>query len=185
MRVTGLDLSLTSTGLAINETNPDAGDHGGAARIRTARAPRCTDLVADDLRRIRTIAIAIGEAGTWGSNLIVVEGPSYGQARQTGEHTRAGLWWRVVDEADYHGVPLLVVPPATLKTYATGKGNASKDAVLASFVKRYADWAVTGNDIADAVILMAIGARLLGHPVEPSLPQTHLRALDKLTKGQP
>jgi hypothetical protein len=192
MRVAGLDLSLTSTGLAINETDSDAGDHGGAARIRTARAAQCTDLVADDLRRIRTIAVAIGEAGTWGSNLVVVEGPSYGQARQTGEHTRAGLWWRVVDEADYHGVPLLVVPPATLKTYATGKGNSSKDAVLAAVVKRYPGWEVTGNDVADAVILCAIGSRLLGHPLESSLPQSHLRALDKLTlpdpgatKGQP
>jgi crossover junction endodeoxyribonuclease RuvC len=84
-----------------------------------------------------------------------------------------------------------VVPPATLKTYATGKGNASKDAVLAAVVKRYPGWAVTGNDVADAVVLMAMGARLLGHPLESSLPQSHLRALDKLTlpqgatKGQP
>jgi Holliday junction resolvasome RuvABC endonuclease subunit len=185
VRVTGLDISLTSTGLAINETDSVAGDHGGAARIRTARAAQCTDLVADDLRRIRTIARAIGEAGTWYSDLIVVEGPSYGQARQTGEHTRAGLWWHIAYVADSAEVPLLVVPPATLKTYATGKGNASKDDVLAAVVKRYPGWDVTGNDVADAVILCAIGSRLLGHPLESSLPQSHLRALDKLTLPDP
>lgn len=77
-------------------------------------------------------------------------------------------------------MPLLVVTPAQLKTYATGKGNASKDAVLAAAVKRYPAWDITGNDVADAVVLMAIGSRLLGHPIEASLPQTHLRALDKL-----
>jgi crossover junction endodeoxyribonuclease RuvC len=184
-RVTGLDLSLTSTGLALTHRYDDGERLGFTKRIRTTRAAGCTDVVADDLRRIGEIARDIGEAGVWLGDLLVVEGPSFGQQRQTGEHTRAGLWWRIAHIAASARVPLLVVAPATLKTYATGRGNASKDSVMSQAVKRYPDWDITGNDVADAVILCAIGARLLGHPLEPSLPQSHLRALDKLTLPDP
>ena len=68
-------------------------------------------------------------------------------------------------------------PPTSRATYATGKDNAGKDAVLAAVVRRYPDVDVTGNDEADALVMAAMGARLLGHPLEDSLPQSHLRAL--------
>jgi crossover junction endodeoxyribonuclease RuvC len=155
-------------------------DEDWSARIVT-KPIKDADPTADGLRRIGRILRELDGAGVFDHDLIVMEGPSFGQMRQTGEHVRAGLWWMVAEQASVHGVPLLVVPPATLKTYATGKGNASKDAVLAAVVKRYSSWDVTGNDVADAVVLMAIGARLLGEPVEESLPQTHLRALAVLT----
>lgn len=180
--VAGLDLSLTGTGMASNA------DHW-SGRIVT-KPTKGADPVADGLRRIARILGELGGAGIFDHELIVMEGPSFGQLRQQGEHVRAGLWWAVADHASARA-PLLVVTPATLKTYATGRGNASKDQVLAAVVKRYPGWEVTGNDVADAVVLMAIGARLLGEPVEvsppnfhgsarASLPQTHLRALAAL-----
>ena len=76
--------------------------------------------------------------------------------------------------------PILTVPPPTRAMFATGRGNAGKDEVLAAAIRRYPAWGIAGNDIADATVLAAIGARLLGHPLEESLPQTHLRALNKL-----
>ena len=78
------------------------------------------------------------------------------------------------------GVPVLPVPPSCRAKYATGKGNAGKDEVLLAVARRYPHAPVGGNDEADALVLAAMGARLLGEPVEDSLPKAHLDALAKL-----
>lgn len=169
--VLGLDLSLASTGIVATNGH----DELASGRFRTL--PKWGDL--NRIRAVRNHLLAqyIGP----NLALAVVEGPSYGHSRQGGEHVRAGLWWLIADLLDSVGLPLLVVPPATLKTYATGKGNSSKDQVLAAVIKRYgALMDITGNDVADAMVLCAIGSRMLGEPLEESLPATHLRALDKL-----
>ena len=65
--------------------------------------------------------------------------------------------------------------------YGTGKGNAGKDEVMLATARRYTNQAeVANNDQADALVLAAMGARHLGAPIEESLPQSHLRALDKV-----
>ena len=172
-RVVGIDLSLTSTGLADNR--------GRTERVRTKPATT----VPGTVRRLLDITEAVrGFADIWASldiqddaDLVVIEGPSYGST--TGQqHTRGGLWWLVV--SSLRDFPILVVPPTTRAMYATGKGNAGKDEVLTSAIRRYPAYDITGNDVADAVVLAAIGARMLGHPID-DLPKTHLRALDKLT----
>jgi len=68
-------------------------------------------------------------------------------------------------------------PPKVRAIYATGKA-LDKDQVLAAVVRRYPNVPIGNNNEADALILAAMGARKLGHPYEPSLPQTHLRAMD-------
>lgn len=80
------------------------------------------------------------------------------------------------------GVPYLTVPPATLKTYATGRGNAPKPDLRMELYKR------TGRDVADdnqvdAAWLRLLALDLAGHP-ELDLPQTHRRALAKLALPQ-
>lgn len=176
-RAWGLDLSLTATGVA--STDPPT--------LRTVRTKRGVSMLApadqimrDDLRRIAAILDDLTEAGALArqSDLLVIEGPSLGQSRQAGEHTRAGLWWMTVASAR---CPVLVVPPAKVKVYATGKGTSAKDAVMAAVIRRYPTWPVADNNQADALVLAAIGARMLGDPIEDSLPQSHLRALDTLT----
>lgn len=180
-RVVGVDLSLTSTGLADNR--------GRAQRVRT----KACDGVPATVRRLATISrevhsfatMTAGEDGVDGpryaadpADLVVIEGPSF--ASTSGQqHTRGGLWWSVVDALHWADLPILVIPPTTRAMYATGRGNAGKDEVLAAAIKRYPKWDITGNDIADATILAAIGARLLGHPVD-DVPKTHLRALAKV-----
>ena len=64
----------------------------------------------------------------------------------------------------------MTIPPASLKMYATGKGNASKDAVLAAAIRRYPDVEFDGNDAADALILAAMGADHLGFPLVSKTP---------------
>jgi crossover junction endodeoxyribonuclease RuvC len=114
-------------------------------------------------------------------DLIVLEAPSPGQSRQAGEHLRAGLWWHLVIKLRVKGYPVVEVPPANLKRCATGKGNSPKDHVLAVVIKRYPQVDISSNDIADAVALAMMGARHLGFPVEDSLPQANLAALDRIS----
>src|SRR5690606_27950883 len=113
-------------------------------------------------------------------DLVVVEGPSHGHARQGGQHDRAGLWWLIVEAlAAVQEVPVAEVPPATLKRYATGKGNADKDSVLLAVARRWPHVEIVGNDTADALALAAMGADHLGQPIA-AMPATHRAALDKV-----
>lgn len=59
------------------------------------------------------------------------------------------------------GIPWVDIPPAVLKKYVTGKGNAGKDAMLRGVAD---NWGVITkfDDIADAVGLAYLGRCLLG-----------------------
>lgn len=168
-RYVGLDLSLTATGIAVIEEDgtyttrvlPSKGTKGATLRDRGVRLH---NLAAD-------IVIAACTA-----DIVCIEGPSYGQTTGS-HHDRSGLWWLVVDALMGEDLDLIEITPAQVKKYATGKGNAGKDAVLASVIRRYDAAPVETNDEADAFVLAAIAARLDGHPIETSLPQTHLDAL--------
>jgi len=184
--VAGIDLSLTSTGIALaywgmphvqGATGLETEGVDVHRVTSTGRAGASLDQRADRLEKLaREITEHVCSA-----DLVVIEGPSFGQARQGGQHDRSGLWWLIIDRArEAYGSQFVEVPPATRAKYATGKGNAPKDQVLAAVVKRYPDVDVTGNDVADALVLAAMGARHLGHPIEASLPQLHLDAMTKI-----
>lgn len=165
MRVIGLDLSLTSAGVASSL--------GWVRRIQVRND-------GSPFGRIRSIRDEV-YGHCRGVDLVAVEGLAVHS--QTGQHlTRAGLWHIVMENVDKltrGGTRWVEVPPATLKKYATGVGNAKKDAVLAAAVKRFPHIDVTGNDEADALWLAALGADLLGEPML-ELPATNRAALAKL-----
>lgn len=159
MNVIGLDLSLTASGV-------DGG--GGTFTIR------CSERGMARLHFVRNRIIGLVSASR--PDLVVIEGYSMGTARQSshahglgelGGVVRLWLW-----EA---GVPYVDVPPACLKKYATGAGNARKEAVLIAAVKRGAE--VRDNNEADAWWLRAMGMDALGCPVVV-VPQLHRRALE-------
>lgn len=169
--IVGLDLSLASTGVAVY--TPD-----GVTVSRITSKPGAGTLAARAERIDRLAAELVHQCKP--ADLIVVEGPSLGQQRQGGQHDRAGLWWLVVASLYRAGVPVAEVPPATLKKYATGKGNASKDTVLAAVIRRYPTVEVTGNDQADALVLAAMGADHYQVSTLPTVPQVHRAALAKV-----
>lgn len=179
--VIGLDLSLTSTGLAV--AGFQAHDGGqlelrvDSQRIESKGVTGAT--LAQRADRMDRVLTAIDGRISDALRLVVIEGPSLGQTRQGGQHDRAGLWWHVVGNLLTQGVPVVEVPPACLKKYATGKGNTSKDGVLAAAVKRYPEWDITGNDVADAVVLAAMGCRAIGHPID-DMPQLNQEAMRKV-----
>lgn len=174
MIIVGLDLSLTSTGIATIETG-DGRERRTVERVTSKGRKDAT--LSDRQGRLHNLRLDICLKAAK-ADLIVIEGPSFGQARQGGQHDRAGLWWMTVNRFHVLGFPIAEVSPASRAKYGTGKGNGAKDAVLAAVVRRYPDVEVSGNDEADALILAAMGARHLGYPIEDSLPQTHLAAMD-------
>lgn len=171
--VVGIDLSLTSTGIARIDRDADT-----ITTSCVTSKGRADATLPERGRRLVRLLIAI-TAQVPPADLVVVESPSFGQARQGGQHDRAGLWWLVVEHLHARGYPVAEVAPAARAKYATGKGNAAKDAVLAAVVRRYPGVDVTGNDQADALILAAMGARHLSAPVD-ELPKAHLEAMVKV-----
>lgn len=182
--IVGLDLSLTSTGAArVDYTRGILGPERVTVTLTRveSKPPRPPmgeqhPTLAQRSTRLRKLAGRI-TAQAFGADLVVVEGPAYGSG--TGSvHDRAGLWWLVVGRLTGAGLNVVEVPPSSLKRYATGKGNAGKDQVLAATIDRYRHHVqVTGNDVADALILAAMGCHWTGQPIEDNLPKTHQAAV--------
>jgi crossover junction endodeoxyribonuclease RuvC len=167
--VVGLDLSLTSTGVAV--VHPD----GTVDTHRVRSAGHAGDTLDQRHARLCGISQKVWELTPAGA-LLAIEGPAFGMRAQAGTHDRAGLWWQIVGMMRAVGHLVVEIPPACRSKYATGKGNAAKDQVLAAAVKRYPTVDITGNDVADAVILAAMARRWLDAPID-SLPQAHLSAV--------
>lgn len=161
--VVGLDLSLTATGLA---------DTPGTRTIRSG-----------DLRgttRFSWIASDIFDDGIiQAADLVVIEGPSYGSMSGAGHHEAAGLWWHIAYRLDTLDVPYAVIPPTTLKKFATGSGKATKpDMRMALFQRAGLD--LRDDNQVDAWWLRAAGLDILGRPLV-DLPKAQREALDKVT----
>ncbi len=171
MKVVGIDASLTSTGVAAINL-----DTGVTSVDRIESKPGGASLA---LRHQRLMSIR-RRLAEWTSmaDLVVLEGLAF--ASSTGQATeRAGLWWLIVDSLGPTYLPVAVVAPTARAKYATGKGNAKKDAVLAAVIRRYVDVDVSGNDEADALVLAAMGARHLGQPID-DMPKVNLEAMGKV-----
>nr|DAQ47238.1 MAG TPA: RuvC [Caudoviricetes sp.] len=169
----GLDLSLTATGIAITD-----GSQEGARCYVVKSKGRLADAL--DLRNERLTSLddeirSIVPAGA----VVAVETPAYNQTSGN-HHDRSGLWWLVVSGlAPYHRI--VEVSTTQVKKYATGKGNAGKDEVMIAAAKRYPEFDITDNNSADAVVIAAFASRAFGYPIEESLPQANLAALEKFT----
>lgn len=175
-RVIGIDLSMTSTGLAViaNETiethtvtsKPDA----GTLRSFLARSEKIAKQIDDAVKLTRT-------------DLVVIEGIAFGAKSSSLDKIHAH-WWLVIKHlCEYVDQEPVVITSGQRCKYATGIGNAKKDIVLAAVIKRYPQADPAGNDEADAVIFAAMGARHLGHPVEESLPLANLEAMKAVRWG--
>lgn len=166
--VIGLDLSLTATGQCFSFANDSEPPTSGV--IRTSAKHTLG-------RRMAWIAETIGHnlKAHGAVELAVVEDlPTHAHgAGKTG--TVHGVVHLLLFQ---HAIPTVTVPPATLKVWATGKGNAGKSDIRMETFKRYGV-DLDDDNAADAFQLWTLGAWLLGDPIV-DLPQTHTRALDKL-----
>lgn len=142
-RVIGIDPSMTATGLVTAD-----------GEARTVRGRDCTD------RRLRDIYAAVYEAATGCSLAVIEDLPTHAHgAGITG--MVQGVVRLALMRADCQ---YAVVPPATLKRYATGKGNATKpDMRMALFQRMGLD--LRDDNQVDAIWLRMLGLDWMGEPV--------------------
>lgn len=175
--VIGLDLSLCSAGIAGTDwadalrPHKDSNGHPRLEWLRQEINDRCKH-----------------------ADLVIVEGPSYGNAAQQGYHEMAGLWWTITHDLWRKHIPVAVASPHSRTIYATGKAwhrdeetgarmkaDKVKGLVRTAAVERY-DVPCDGPgryDKADALVLAHMGLARLGYPAA-DLPDTHTRALDSI-----
>lgn len=169
-RVVGLDISLTGTGVASSRGWCDV---VGMANVTT------TPLVERISKVDALCAMVLRLVGT--PDLAVVEVPAYQAAGGRSTLERSALWWLVVRSLIRKDVPIAQCFNNSRMRYATGKGTASKAAIVDAVARRYPAYSTAGNDnLCDAVVLCAMGADYVGFPLA-SVPKTHRAALEAVT----
>ncbi|MGO3290554.1 crossover junction endodeoxyribonuclease RuvC [Brachybacterium sp. AOP42-C2-15] len=176
MIIAGIDPSLTSTGVAVVRS-PERVE---TATVTSKPPAPGTETVRTRFERMEKLAAGILDLVD-GADIVGIESPAYGMRNAGKVHDRSGLWWWIVGQLAARSIPVVEVTPPSRMMYATGKGNAGKDLVLVTTAATYRQAAITGNDIADAVIIAAMVSRLVGQPIELREPaQAKLRALAKV-----
>lgn len=171
--VIGIDPSLTGTGLALPGPVPvttirSHGHDTDTLRMKAVRFNALADAILD------SVQIAAGGERL----LVVIERPIPTAGGKSQE--RAGLYWRLVTALfRMTNVEVVDASPSQRMKYATGKGSADKDVVLAAVIRRYPDFPVSNNNEADALVLRAMGEHALGRPIVP-VPKAHADALHKV-----
>jgi Holliday junction resolvasome RuvABC endonuclease subunit len=164
-RVIGLDLSLTGTGIAYHD--------GEMTTVTTKTSDRDSRLLAIEW----AIHIAIGTEvdGPPVADLAVIEDlPTHAHGSGITGMVQ-GVARTVLLKAT---VPYALIPGATLKKYATGRGNATKaDMRMALFQRAGID--ERDDNRVDAWWLRAAGLEHLGHPIV-DLPKAQREALAKV-----
>ena len=172
MRVTGLDLSLTSTGVAHWTV---AG--GMTALVTAVVQPQSATGPGSDHVRLNCLLHEVGQHAR-SSDFVVLEGPSYGSPQK--QHAMGGLWWAVAQGLWRRGTPYAVVTPHQRAKYITGKGTSGKVAVALAVSRRYPLAALEGDDEADALVLAVMGADYLGLPGVVPLPKAQREVLARI-----
>lgn len=143
MRIVGVDPSLTATGIACT--------CGTSVFTTRKRGPERLFEIAMEVRSHATgVCTELGNH----SGVVVLEGYSYASANQAHQLGELGGVVRV--ELWRCQIPYVEIPPALLKRFATGKGNAGKDEMLAAAIRRFS-FEGSGNNEADAFLLQEMG----------------------------
>ena len=154
--VVGIDPSISATGLALSD----------GSLMTVGGKPERGD------ERLLDIACAVGTAISRADLAVLEDLPQHAHAAGI-----TGLESGVVRLMCLRAsVPYVLLPPASLKKYATGRGNATKgDMRMALFQRTGLD--VRDDNQCDAIWLRFAGLQKLGAP-EVSLPVAQVRALD-------
>lgn len=168
LRILGLDLSITATGICL----PD----GTTSTVKTnaKHGDRRLQHIVDH------VGIALGEGpddiGDGVDLVVMEEAPPglKGPAIKAIHMVHGAVRLRLID----FGTPYVVINPTTLKAYATGSTSADKTAMAIAALKR------TGREFADdnqcdAFWLRAAGLDWYGQP-EFTMPQAQRERLTKV-----
>lgn len=165
LRILALDLSLTRSGFCVGAGLAEC--ESGVIATQNMRGMERIDHI---VRRVQELAS--------GCEVVVIEGYSYGsQGRSVFDIGELGGCVRFL--LHRLGIPVVDVPPATLKKYAAGKGNAPKDAMIAAAIRRFGFGGCDNNE-ADAFLLWCLARHAAGAPVV-EVPKVNAGAIDTLT----
>lgn len=152
--VVGVDLSLTSTGIAVYDIKPRQWRFDNPKTVGHRQ-----DTWMQQTQRIYSLANLI--LGTISNHaLVVVEGPSYNSV-STSVWERAALYYQLTIWLQELEIPIAVAAPKTLKLWATGTGMAGKKSVQ-NVAEQFVGRKLANNDVADAAILALMGMHRLG-----------------------
>jgi Holliday junction resolvasome RuvABC endonuclease subunit len=153
----GIDPSLSATGVARYD--------GSFLTVKTTAKEGDGERLLTLYRHLRLVCAGVDFA-------VIEDLPTH--AMSAGLTGRAqGIVRLVLTQWD---VPYVAVPPATLKKFATGKGNAKKDAMRQAWLDYSGEDNKDDNQV-DAAFLRLIGLHLKGETV--NLPAEQLAAVDK------
>lgn len=163
IRFLAVDPSLRSTGWATIENDQVT---SGVLRPRRYVDGRWHDL--KDPERMAWLAVQIAaRVQHHSAQIVAIEGASY-NSQSTVTDRIGGLHWIVRLTLWRRDIPYVIVPPASLKMWATNDGNASKDKMVTA-AQTLCDYDGRSDDEADARLLHAMIADAMGLPyAEPS-----------------
>lgn len=164
MAMVGIDLSLTSTGLARITSD------GLAYTWSATSTGKRDDTLLDRGHRLHSLAGQILD-GITDDDQVVIEAPSHGQPGGS-TWDRAGLWWSVVGRLQRRDIPVCMVSPTTRAKWASGSGKGDKAAVGIAMARLFPDVDIANSDEADALALAHIGAVLAGYDIPALSRQT-------------
>lgn len=166
----GLDLSLTSTGIA-------AGDQTWAIDTKGMRDEVRLIYIRDRvLEAVENLSLEYRDR----SPIAIIEGYSFA-SRNSHAHALGELGGIIRVALYEENIPFVEIPPTCRAKFATGRGNAGKSEVVSSISARTGlIWEGAGNeDRCDAWILQEIGYTQLGR-ARYDWPETNLKALLKI-----
>lgn len=167
MRILGLDLSLTATGIDLD---------GVTERLSPPAVPEKATH-DEQAARIEWLQRAVVERAGFVVDVVALEGFSYGSKGSSVDQIY-GLGWYVRLGFRALGLPYALVPPSSLKQYATGKGNATKPDMRVALLQRF-DVDERDDNIVDARWLRAMALDAYGEPLL-TMPQANRAALAKV-----
>lgn len=169
MRIIALDLSLTETGWA-------AEDRFGTGHAGIMKPPRSDNSGTRRLAWFRDQVHAM--CRHFDPAIVVLEGYAYGIARGKSQQHSLGELGGVVRLALHDlQVPVVVVTPTCLKRYATGRGNAKKEDMLAAAIRRLG-YMGSNHNVADAMWLRQMAADHYEAPGAVQMPKAQRAALE-------
>jgi Holliday junction resolvasome RuvABC endonuclease subunit len=157
-RVSGVDPSLTSTGLGVVTATDDIG--GGTLRLVAGTVRLTTGVVKSDVTRDPDTHPAVYEThrvadiveqvcrSVAGSELVYVESPAL--SSRTGKSAeRAHLYFSLLAALAARRIPFDTMAPTRLKKRVTGSGRAGKDDVLAAVRRAWGESGTEGGGWSD------------------------------------
>ena len=167
--VVGLDLSIAATGTAWRVSQ------WSEVTTETLRGK-----AADGDLRLEVLATLVADLVEDDTDLVVIEDlPTHAKSAGITGMVHGAVRVELIRA----GAPYALVAPATLKKFATGKGNADKTAMAIAALKRGGREFRDDNE-CDAWWLWVAGMTRLGHPPF-SLPADQVAALDKAKWPEP